>query len=187
MTIELEQTITHPARRALPGAKPTARDYAAVGTFLVLTSCVMAIIIRSRGPSPARDQLLAPMAALVGLTALVWLLMVLVRNLAVMRDRIDARRFVDYAQAAMDERIERPARTFNNLFQVPLLFYVACLSMMVIERVDAAQLGLCWLFVLLRALHAAVYVGWNHLPMRFATWIAACLVLGTIWVRLVWP
>ena len=186
MTIELKETATRVSVRPKAGAKPTARDYAGVGAFLILTSCVMVMIVRAGGSTPARDQLLAPMAALVGLIGVVWLLMGIVRNVAVMRGRVDARRYIDYEHGDIDERIERPGRTFNNLFQVPVLFYVACLAMMITERIDAAQLRLCWLFVGLRALHAVVYIGWNHLPTRFAAFVASCLVLWTIWGRLVW-
>jgi hypothetical protein len=168
-----------------PEGKPTLGQYAAVGAFLLLF-CVLLGFLGGDTPSPLpMDALIAPMAALVALTALVWLLMVVVRNAAVMLGRISAMRFVHYAGADHDERIERPARAFNNLFQVPMLFYVACLLMMITTRVDRHQLELAWVFVGMRALHAVVYVGWNHLPSRFATWIASCIALGVIWTRLV--
>ncbi|MET0344270.1 MAG: MAPEG family protein [Polyangiales bacterium] len=184
----IDTSSAEPSAQALRADKPSLRAYLAVGVFLSAVSAGIAAISHGAEPGPrASDAVLAPMGALVALTAVVWLVMVVVRNVAVLRGRIDARQFVHYAGRDFDERIERPARTFNNLFQVPLLFYVACLAMMILARVDAAQLQLAWLFVGLRGTHAAVYIGWNHVPTRFATWIAGCLVLGAIWTRLVFP
>jgi hypothetical protein len=45
--------------------------------------------------------------------------------------------------------------------QVPTLFYVVCLSMMVTGEIDHAQLLLAWIFVAARLLHAVVYIGWK--------------------------
>jgi hypothetical protein len=168
------------------GDVPTWRAYAAVGVFLSAVGVAIAAICARATPRPMPvDALLAPMAGLALVTAVVWVVMVVVRNVAVMTRRIDTTQFVHYAGKDFDERIERPARAFSNLFEVPLLLYVACLAMMSTGRLDAAQLQLAWLFVGLRAAHATVYIGWNHLPTRFATWIAGCITLVVIWVRLV--
>ena len=176
----------NPSMRAAPLQKPTLRAYALVAGFLACFCVGLAGVTQSgAGALVPADALIAPMGPLVGLTALVWLTMVVVRNAAVMSGRISAQHFVHAAGVSHDERIERPARAFNNLFQVPMLFYVACLLMLSRGPVDLAQLELGWMFVAMRVAHAAVYIGWNHLPSRFATWIAGCITLGVIWVRLI--
>ena len=166
------------------GQRPTLRQYVVVTAFLLGFSVMLGFVVEAgAGGRVSENALIAPMGALVGLTALVWLAMVVVRNTAVMRGRISPKQYVHYSGSAFDERIERPARAFNNLFQVPMLFYVACLLMLVTRRVDVAQVGLAWVFVSMRVVHAGVYIGWNHLPSRFATWVAGCITLGVIWVR----
>jgi hypothetical protein len=57
-------------------------------------------------------------------TAAIWLLMVLSRNGAVLMGAASVEYFRDYKGLPARECIERPARTFNNLMQVPTLFYV---------------------------------------------------------------
>jgi hypothetical protein len=133
----------------------------------------------------AADQLVAPMAALVALVALVWLLMVVLRNYAAMSGAASASYYLTYATEPPPDWIERPARAFNNLMQVPTLFYVACLIMMVRGRCDEAQLAIAWLYMATRALHAIVYIGWNPLPYRFASWVASSICLGALWWRVV--
>jgi hypothetical protein len=39
---------------------------------------------------------------------------------------------------------------FSNLFEVPVLFYAACISLYVLGGVDSLAVWLAWIFVLLR-------------------------------------
>jgi hypothetical protein len=135
----------------------------------------------------ARSELLiAPMVALFALAALVWLIMVIVRNLAVIRGYASIRYFADFkSDAPTDDRLERPARTFNNLMQVPTLFYVICILMLVAKEADNAQIILAWTFVVFRCFHAIIYMTVNWVPYRFATWASSCIILGVIWFRFV--
>jgi len=132
------------------------------------------------------ELLVSPMAALFTLTALVWLIMVVARNVAVIRGYASLGYFADYkSNIPVDDRFERPARTFNNLMQVPALFYVICLLMLVVKESDNVQLLLAWAFVVLRCIHAIIYMAVNWVPYRFATWASSCIILGTLWFRFV--
>ena len=86
--------------------------------------------------------------------------------------------------------VERPARTFNNLMQLPMLFYVACLAILITRECDRAQVLLAWLFVALRVVHSAIYIAWNYVPARFTAWVAGSIALGVLWWRFAaqsWP
>lgn len=132
------------------------------------------------------ELLIAPMAALFTLTGLVWLIMVIVRNLAVIRGYATIQYFSDFkSDTPADDRLERPARTFNNLMQVPTLFYAICILILVAKETDNAQIVLAWTFVVLRWLHAIIYIAVNWVPYRFATWASSCITLGVIWFRFV--
>jgi hypothetical protein len=56
--------------------------------------------------------------------------------------------------------------------------------MLVTRYCDEAQIRLSWLFVVLRVTHAAIYIGLNHVPSRFASYTAGCVTLGVLLVRL---
>jgi hypothetical protein len=128
--------------------------------------------------------LLPPLFVLVGLTAVVWFTMLIVRNTSVALGKATVEYYRTYGGKAPSDWIERPARTFMNLLEVPVLFYVACLLMLVTRYCDDAQIRLAWLFVVLRVTHAAIYIGLNHVPSRFASYTAGCVTLGVLWVRL---
>lgn len=131
----------------------------------------------------AAASLLPPVFSLVGLTAVAWLLMLIARNLAVFFEKASVRYYQDYTHEVPDERIERPARLFNNLLQVPVLFYVLCVLMIATGSADSLQGTLAWLFVATRLVHAAVYLALNHVPTRLCAWLCGCLVLGVMWTR----
>jgi hypothetical protein len=164
--------------------KPGLREYALVTA--ALTAFVAALVVsvnRGSGQSVAGKALIAPMLGMFALTALVWLLMVLARNGAILRGMASVRYYADYRSSPPQEWIERPARTFNNLMQVPTLFYVVCVLGVVTGATDAAQVGLAWFYVGARVVHSIVYIGWNYVPARFGCWFASCVVLGTMWWR----
>lgn len=171
-----------PETNATPSKVPLT-DYAAVGALLTGFSLLLARI--TAAPAASRPEgLIGPMVAMAALTAAVWLAMALVRNTAILLGRASVRYYRDYADAnAPPEWIERPARTFNNLMQLPQLFYAVCLLMLVTGRADGAQITLAWLFVACRTLHAVVYIAWNNVSYRFAAWIAGSLALIVLWAR----
>lgn len=163
---------------------PGFREYAGVGVFLGLYCAGLELATRSDGAALPMQALLAPMGFLVAVTGIVCLLMVVLRNYAVISSRITGEYFTAYKRGSPPDWIERPARTFNNLMQVPTLFYVVCLFMMMLDRIDQTALTLAWIFVGTRAVHASIYMIWNYLPARFATWLASTITLAVLWLRL---
>ena len=128
-------------------------------------------------------ELIRPIVALVALTGVVWVLMVVVRNTAVFRGAASVGYYRGYTGSAPPEWIERPARAFMNLLEVPVLFYLVCVLMLVTQRFDSTQVRLAWAFVAIRAVHAAIHIGWNDVRVRFAAYLAGCLVLAALWMR----
>jgi hypothetical protein len=170
--------------------RPPVGDYLVVG--VILTASVLATAIVTRGvATPAYpESLIPPVVSLVALTGAVLFVTAVVRNLAVFRGTVSQRYYRDYVSDPPGEKLERPARAFDNLLQVPMLFYAACALMIASGVVDSVQVKLAWLYTALRALHAVAYIGWNRLAYRFALFGASCIVLGVLWTRFAmqsWP
>lgn len=169
---------------ALVPPRPSVAEYLAVGAILVAgVASNIAVTHGSIAPAATRELLL-PMIAMFVLTAAVWVLMVVFRNGAVLLGAASLAYFRTYMSEKPDEWIERPARTFNNLMQAPMLFYVVALLMTAIPWADRAQISLAWIYVASRAIHALIYIGFNYVPFRFATYSVSCITLGTMWARL---
>src|SRR6478609_2446836 len=64
---------------------------------------------------------------------------------------------------------KRVSNAFDNQFQLPVLFYVACGLSLAFGSIWIEAV-LAWLFVASRIVHAAVFAWRNHVPSRFASY-----------------
>src|ERR1700755_2576796 len=132
------------------GQKITLADYRNVGVLLALLIGSLVYIGRLPDePAPTPALVLGPVIAMGALMAVVWLLMVVYRNLATLRSETVSAYYVTYSGPAPADWIERPARAFNNLMQLPMLFHLLCVLMLVTQQLDRAQLAYAWMFVAL--------------------------------------
>jgi len=76
------------------------------------------------------------------------------------------------------------ADNFSNLFEMPVLFYVAILLAMSLLVADPVLVALAWLYVALRIVHSTIHTTYNKVMHRFYAFAASALVLLAIWVRL---
>ena len=168
-------------------AKPNmTRTLVAVsGVVAVFCAFVAALVSHDAAipETPDPRALLKPVFALVALTGGILLAAAVARNTAVFVGKATMRYYRAYASEPPAEWIERPARTYMNLLELPVLFYVVCILMIVTGRVDAAQVDLAWLFVVMRVVHAAIYLGINHVPSRFGSFVMGVITLTVIWTR----
>jgi hypothetical protein len=85
------------------------------------------------------------------------------------------------AQMAARLTDTRASDNFRNLFELPVLFYVALLVLASTGHVSPATLLLAWLFVVLRVLHSAIHCTYNRVVHRFYAYLAGGVVLWVLW------
>jgi hypothetical protein len=129
--------------------------------------------------------LIYPMFAMVILTVSVLFRLFRARVRAVSAGEVNATYFRTYQDGAEPPSSAKLSRQFTNLFEAPVLFYVACLAAMVLNRVSIVLVVLAWLYVLARAVHTHVHTGGNRLRHRITVYFASWLVLLAIWIVLV--
>lgn len=122
-----------------------------------------------------------PGLALVALTFAVWWRMYFARVGQMKRERIHPQKVATSAQATALLTDSRAADNFRNLFELPVLFYLALVLADRLEMVDGISLALAWAFVFLRALHSAIHVTYNRVMHRFAAYVAGGMVLWLFW------
>jgi len=160
--------------------------YLLIGVILAAFVAVVVAVVRTTSADivqGAAAALIQPVVALVVLTAIVGLMMVVYRNVAIIRGTASARYFKTFTADMPAEWVERPTRTYMNLLELPVLFYVVCLLMLTTGRFDSVQVSLAWLFVITRYVHAFIYIGFNHLPLRFTAFLTGVITLAVIWTR----
>jgi len=130
--------------------------------------------------------ILWPVLAMVALTFVVSIVMYQ-RRIAEMRAKGIPPQAVATA-TAMATRLEdvRGADNYRNLFEGPVLFYVAVLTALVIEAASPLVVGLAWLYVASRVAHSVIHLTSNRVMHRFSAFIASHTVLFAIWLALGW-
>ena len=124
---------------------------------------------------PAR-LILYPVLAQILLTVAVYLKLNAAKRDAVRRGAVDeARRALD--EDAWPDSVRKINNNIRNQFEVPVLFYVLALSLFALNAVGAVALGLAWLFVATRIVHAYVHTGSNHVPVRRRAFMAGCATI----------
>lgn len=76
------------------------------------------------------------------------------------------------------------ARNLVNQFELPVLFFAACLSLYVTGGAGIAALVAAWAFVLARAVHAYVHLTSNKVMLRRRLFIVSLMVNLVQWVLL---
>jgi hypothetical protein len=128
-----------------------------------------------------RAAILWPLVAMVALTAVVWVRMFAVRLGEIAEKKLEPQSIRNSVLGAgAFERVEA-SDNFKNLFEVPVLFYAACLAIAVADAVTALQVVLAWLFVASRVAHTAIHLTYNQVMHRFYAY-----ALGTVTVFAMW-
>ncbi len=128
--------------------------------------------------------MLWPVFALAALTFLVWCRMFVVRIGQMKRERIHPQSVATSAQAAARLTDSKAADNLRNLFELPVLFYVAILIAAFADLAAPALLALAWLFVALRIVHSAIHCTYNKVTHRFVAYLAGGVVLWLLWAYL---
>jgi hypothetical protein len=123
------------------------------------------------------------MAALVGLTFAVLLLIPYARFRAAFRGQVKAKDFRYGESANVPGVVSLPNRNLMNLLELPILFYVVCIALYVTRTADDAAIVLAWLYVALRGAHSVVHLSYNNVFHRLAVYAASNVVLLVLWVR----
>jgi len=128
-----------------------------------------------------QNSILLPCAAMAAITAAVWTRMYFDRVGELRARRIHPQALATARQAAETLKNVQAADNFRNLFEVPVLFYVLCLSLFAAQAVSPPFLAGAWLFVLLRAAHSWIHCTYNRVMHRFTVYAASSLLLFLMW------
>lgn len=132
-----------------------------------------------------KTSILFPMVALVTLTFAVMLLIPVRRFRAGFAGQIRYDDFKYGESERVPPEVSIPNRNMMNLLELPLLFYVACLTYLVAGKVDTVALALAWAYVALRVAHSAIHVTYNRVRHRLIAFALSNIVLVSFWTNLI--
>lgn len=125
-----------------------------------------------------------PAVAMVALTLVVLAEMFRRRVAQMKRDRIHPQAVATSAQSSALYTDVAPADNYRNLFEMPVLFYLALVTAALTEQVTPLVLSLAWGYVGARVLHSVIHCTYNKVMDRFRAFVLSVFVLLVLWAVL---
>ena len=129
-------------------------------------------------------SLIPPVLALIAWTFVMWVWLYATRIPAVRAARIDLVA-VSRTGAKLDvpPEVSRVADNYNHLHEQPTVFYALVFYSYLVGVADPFNVGLAWAYVGLRVVHSLVQGTVNFVPLRFAVFALASIVLMLMTAR----
>lgn len=130
-------------------------------------------------------ELIYPMFSMVILTAIVGCLTAYIRIRSAYSGDVDPRYFKLMSKYEVPDRVTQFGRNFDNLFEVPLLFYAVCISALALHLSSQLLFVLAWIFVILRIVHTVIHLTYNHPLHRFYPFFLSFICVVGMWIDIV--
>ena len=128
--------------------------------------------------------MIAPMLGLVLLTLTIGLVTLSARVVQFNKRKVSIKYFRNMQGDSIPDSIILTTRCFNNLFEVPVLFYIVSVLFIVLGMETPSSIVIAYLFLFLRILHAIVHLTYNHILHRaLLFWVSFLLVIA-LWIML---
>lgn len=86
--------------------------------------------------------------------------------------------------AQVPDFIAKSTRNFNNLFEVPTLFYAGGAVYLALGLQETVAVGRAWAFVASRVVHTCVHLGYNNVMHRLIVFGLGNLAALAMWVAI---
>lgn len=123
-----------------------------------------------------------PLLVVVALTFIAFVRMIVARGAAM--KVVDPNYYRTYSGGTEPEPALVSARHWNNLFELPTVFYAACLTAFVLGAVSQWVLVCAWGFVAGRLVQSAVHLTANVPAVRGIAFMISALFLLALWIKL---
>ena len=125
--------------------------------------------------------ILFPVFALAALTFGIGIWLARLRFAAVKRGDLSPRYFSINRGGEIPEYLAKVNNNYNNLLELPALFYVVTVLLYVTDRAELAQIILAWVFVASRYVHSYIHTTYNNVRQRMRSFMMGAISLIAMW------
>ncbi|TQV75002.1 hypothetical protein FLL45_08655 [Aliikangiella marina] len=97
---------------------------------------------------------------------------------------VDPKYYKLYQNGTEPESCRKFARNYENLFEIPLLFYIGIILTLVLKLECWSMVYVAWAYAVLRILHSYIHCSTNKVLWRFRIFVLSSLVLMAYWIIL---
>ncbi len=128
--------------------------------------------------------MLLAMFTLVIFTFTIMLLLAVVRFRSVAKNDVSGQYYRLMKGSRAPDYVLKPARHFSNLFETPVLFYIAGTLIVIMDIQSSVAVTIAWVYVALRVVHAVIHLTYNHPIHRMVVFAVSTLCILALWVLL---
>ena len=126
-------------------------------------------------------SILVPMLAIVLLTFIGFIRMAMMRGAAVKAGH-DPNYYKAHLGTPEPEATVAAVRHYGNLFELPTLFYAACLTAFVLPAVSLWTLIFAWAYVAARYVQSLIHLTSNNTSQRGGAFVLGVVCMIALWV-----
>ena len=127
------------------------------------------------------NALLVPLFVQVALTFGLAFWAGVLRVQVVRRGTVKARD-IALGQPGWPEQATKVINAYHNQLELPFLYYLLIVLVMVVSPATPGMVLLSWLFVISRLFHALIHVTTNNVSRRFFVFLAGAVILTLMWL-----
>ncbi len=131
-----------------------------------------------------QSTIIYPLIGMVFLTFVVGVKMLASRIRAVKKEGMNPAFFALNRGAKQPDYLVKVSQHYENLFELPILFYVVSLLIFITNKTDPIYIVLAVSFVTVRYIHAVIHITYNNLIHRRNVFLMGSMVLLIMWLRL---
>lgn len=131
-----------------------------------------------------QNTIVYPVIGMAFLTLFVGVRMLLLRMKAVHKDGLNPAYFLLNKGAKPPEYLLKTTQHYENLLELPVLFYVVVLILLSTGVVDYIFLILAWFYFIVRTIHTYIHITYNDLKHRRNVFLISTVVLYLMWFKL---
>lgn len=128
-------------------------------------------------------SILVPMLVVVALTFIAFVKMGAARGAAVKGGQ-DPNFYRAHLGSPEPEATTAAVRHWDNLFELPTLFYAGCITAFALNAVSLWTLVFAWGWVVARILQSAVHLTYNNPSHRGGGFVLGVLFMAALWINL---
>lgn len=124
-----------------------------------------------------------PMLVVVVITIIGFLRMVQVRIKTIGGRQVPLKYYVAFQGAAEPEATAVAVRHYANVFEAPIIFYVACFTVFLLGAGSEAIYITAWVYAIARTVQSVIHLSYNNVRHRAIAFSLGWLALIALWVQ----
>jgi hypothetical protein len=129
--------------------------------------------------------MLYPMFMLVILTMVIMVLTARVRVRSVQTGKVPQSYYSLMQGHDIPDFVAKMTRNFNNLFEVPTLFYAGGAVYLALDQTGQLPVINAWIFVAARVMHSIIHLSYNNVVHRLTIFAIGNLSVLVMWLGIV--